>query len=165
MALLQRVARRPLGDGDAWAAAMLRELDFIESDWAALFWAIGSTTAIFRRWIPRALSTRFARLLGQEDGAISQSFGRKTAGIAVGVGMAIGVIAIALGLVSLLLYLFPKWDAYAFPWVGVIIVPEIVFIFAVIAVWSKRRFVAVGILLSAVTLATHFLIHIAGNFR
>ena len=33
-----------------WAEAMLRELDYIDGDWAALFWALGSTTAIFRRW-------------------------------------------------------------------------------------------------------------------
>jgi hypothetical protein len=28
--------------------AMLRELDFIEGEWAALFWALGSAAAILR---------------------------------------------------------------------------------------------------------------------
>jgi hypothetical protein len=32
-----------------WAQAMRRELDFIESDWAAFFWALGSTKILFRR--------------------------------------------------------------------------------------------------------------------
>jgi hypothetical protein len=32
-----------------WGNAMLREMDFIEGDWAALFWALGSATALFRR--------------------------------------------------------------------------------------------------------------------
>ena len=32
-----------------WGSAMLREMDFVEGDWAALFWALGSATAIFRR--------------------------------------------------------------------------------------------------------------------
>jgi hypothetical protein len=27
---------------------MLREMDFVESDWAALFWALGSATALFK---------------------------------------------------------------------------------------------------------------------
>jgi hypothetical protein len=28
---------------------MLREMDFVESDWAALFWALGSAAALFKR--------------------------------------------------------------------------------------------------------------------
>jgi hypothetical protein len=31
-----------------WGKAMLREMDFVEGDWAALFWALGSATALFR---------------------------------------------------------------------------------------------------------------------
>lgn len=31
-----------------WGNAMLREMDFVEGDWAALFWALGSATALFR---------------------------------------------------------------------------------------------------------------------
>ena len=29
---------------------MLREMDFVEGDWAALFWALGSATALFKHW-------------------------------------------------------------------------------------------------------------------
>jgi hypothetical protein len=29
---------------------MLREMDFIENDWAALFWALGSVTALLKHW-------------------------------------------------------------------------------------------------------------------
>jgi hypothetical protein len=32
-----------------WGNAMLREMDFIENDWAALFWALGSATALFKK--------------------------------------------------------------------------------------------------------------------
>jgi hypothetical protein len=32
-----------------WSNAMLREMDFVEGDWAALFWALGSAIALFRR--------------------------------------------------------------------------------------------------------------------
>jgi hypothetical protein len=31
-----------------WGNAMLREMDFVENDWAALFWALGSATALFK---------------------------------------------------------------------------------------------------------------------
>ena len=30
-----------------WASAMLRELDFVDSDWEALLWALGSTSCDF----------------------------------------------------------------------------------------------------------------------
>jgi hypothetical protein len=31
-----------------WGTAMLREMDFVESDWAALLWAIGSVPVLFK---------------------------------------------------------------------------------------------------------------------
>ena len=31
-----------------WGNAMVREMDLVEGDWAALFWALGSATALFR---------------------------------------------------------------------------------------------------------------------
>jgi len=42
------VAKHTPDESRRWAEAMLRELDFIESDWAALWWATGSTGAIVR---------------------------------------------------------------------------------------------------------------------
>jgi cytochrome c oxidase assembly factor CtaG len=38
-------------------------------------------------------------------------------------------------------------------WVAMIVIPEMIFIVAVVALWRKRRSMAVGILLSAVTLS------------
>jgi hypothetical protein len=32
-----------------WASAMHREMDFIQNDWAALFWAVGSIRILFKR--------------------------------------------------------------------------------------------------------------------
>ncbi len=32
-----------------WVTAMSREMDFIENDWAALWWALGSTRILFKR--------------------------------------------------------------------------------------------------------------------
>jgi hypothetical protein len=38
--LLRAILRHSSADSQEWANAMLRELDFIENDWAALFWAL-----------------------------------------------------------------------------------------------------------------------------
>jgi hypothetical protein len=46
-----------------WGNAMLREMDFVEGDWAALFWALGSATALFRRLEVPALMLWFKRFL------------------------------------------------------------------------------------------------------
>ena len=45
-ALVNAVARNVPPDRRAWGQAMVRELDFIDGDWAALSWALGSTTAL-----------------------------------------------------------------------------------------------------------------------
>jgi hypothetical protein len=38
-----------------WVAAMSREMDFIENDWAALCWALGGTRILFKRqYVPLA---------------------------------------------------------------------------------------------------------------
>ena len=47
-AILTAAVRRTSPQVRAWGEAMLREMDFVESDWAALFWAFGSAIALFR---------------------------------------------------------------------------------------------------------------------
>jgi hypothetical protein len=47
-AILAGAFRHASQETQEWGNAMVREMDFIESDWAALFWAIGSATAILR---------------------------------------------------------------------------------------------------------------------
>jgi hypothetical protein len=49
--------------------------------------------------------------------------------------------------------------------VGVIVLPEIIFVVAIVALWRKRRPMAVGILLLAVTLGTHFIVHVANHYH
>lgn len=46
-----------------WGNAMLCELDFVEGDWAALFWALGCATALFRRLEVPPLMLWFQRFL------------------------------------------------------------------------------------------------------
>ena len=46
-------------------------------------------------------------------------------------------------------------------WLAVIVIPEAIFIIAVVRLWRKRGPLAIGIILSAVVLAVHFAIHVA----
>jgi hypothetical protein len=43
---LEAVVRRARPGVREWGEAMLREMDFIESDWEALYWAIGSVRTV-----------------------------------------------------------------------------------------------------------------------
>src|SRR6516164_2793093 len=98
MSMTRRLASRVLtiviqqssGEGQLWGNAMLRELDFIERDWAALFWAFGSTAALCRHSVTSRLRT-----LG--DRKFNETFqikriAKKTTGIVAGVIVAGSVL-------------------------------------------------------------------------
>jgi hypothetical protein len=145
---------------------MLRELDYIESDWAALFWAMGSTTAIFRYAVPRGFRAGFDRHPVREE-ELMGNVGRQAAGVISGVVIAVAVTVCAFSLVRLSFYLVPAWGIDSgYPWVewiSVIAIPEAIFILTAVAVWRRRRSMAIGILLSGITLITHFVVHLAAH--
>jgi hypothetical protein len=143
---------------------MLRELDYIEGDWESLFWALGSTTAIFKHSVPRALRAWLGKRSGRLEGSMAESFGKKALGVILGIVMAAMVTGGAFGAAYLLFRLFPAWDLGPVPWwVAMIVLPEIIFVAAIAALWRKRRYMAEGILLSAVVLITHFILHVANH--
>jgi hypothetical protein len=159
--LLAFVVRHTSSGSQEWANAMLRELDFIENDWAALFWALGSTTAIFRH-AGRGLMAMLGKKSSETEGPKMKDIGAKAAGIASGVLIALGVVVFAFGLLWLWFHFFPVPGIGPVPWwVAVIFIPETIFIVAVVALWRQKRPVAVGILLLAITLMTHFIFHLA----
>jgi hypothetical protein len=162
--LLRAILRHSSADSQEWANAMLRELDFIENDWAALFWALGSTTAIFRR-SGRGLKAWLGNY--SEEGRMN-SIGKRAVGVASGVAIAGMLVLCAFGLLLLSAHLFPglgldhlEWTH----WLTVIVIPEVVFIIAAVALWRKKGPLAVGILLSAVMLAMHFVIHLTTSLH
>jgi len=163
--LLRFVLRHsPPNSGD-WAAAMLGELEYIESDWAAMFWALGSTMAIFRHslrswrgWFP-------GKSFGKRN-LMPNGTGNRTTGILTGAAIAGMLVVCAFGAVDLLFHLFPKWDLGPMPWwMAVIVIPEIIFVVSIVLLWRRRRPMALGILLTAIILATHFAVHIATHFH
>ena len=151
-----------------WAEAMLCELDFIESDWAALWWALGCTTAIFRqsgRDVVRLLRRQAGVRTGAKEASMNEG-GRKAIGFASGVGLAAAVAAVAVGILFLAFSLFPSIEARE--WLHLLIgvfIPETIFVVAIIALWHKRRPMALGILLFGAAAGLHVLMHFAKHWH
>lgn len=78
---LRAVLRHTPSDSQDWANAMLRELDVIDGDWAALSWALACTTAFFRHCVPSALRALLGKRLD----------GKKAVGVASGIVIAVAV--------------------------------------------------------------------------
>ncbi len=96
------------------------------------------------------------------------NIGKKAVGVVSGFVVASLLVVGAFALLILSSRLFPalgldhlEWTH----WLTVIVMPEMIFIIAAVKLWNKRRSVAAGILLSAITLITHFVIHVAANWR
>jgi hypothetical protein len=160
--LLGAAVRHTSSDSQEWVRAMLSELDYIESDWAALFWALGSARAIFKYSIPRQLHTWLGTRSNEEEGMLKH-MRRTAAGTLAGIGIAVGVLVAAFGLVRLLLVIFPASTlkgVESVQMLAVIVVPETIFVVAAVALWRKRRPMAVGLVLSAVTLVAHVVVHL-----
>jgi hypothetical protein len=159
-ALLRAVVRHSPPESREWASAMLRELDFIESDWAALFWALGSTTAVFRH-IGRELLALFEGKFEIKEGSVNDNQ-KRVLGTMMGVG--IGFLLAVGGFVLLLVLLHLISDPARMPFpaqLAIVGVPEIIFAVIAIKLWRKRRPIAVGVLATAILLAAHVVTHVA----
>ena len=148
---------------EQWASAMLRELDFIEGDWAALFWALGSVAAIFRHCGRELVLIGLGR---REDAGMKET-GKNVGWVFLGVVMAVLLVVCAMGLFSLAAYFYPPMQqSVPWPtWLVVFLLPETLFVVGTVRLWRKRKPMAVGILLAAVIFATHFVMHIVSHFN
>lgn len=158
--LLSLVIRRAPGISDEWAEAMLRELDYIPGDWESLFWSLGSAFAIFRQ-SARALRAWLLKLPAPQEKHMNSTT-RKTLGVLTGMGLALALALAAFGLLFLTAVLFPSLHLDRIEWTHVlfiIVLPEIIFVAAAVRLWRTRLPVAAGILITAVALATHVLMH------
>jgi hypothetical protein len=164
--LLRAVVRHSPSRSQEWANAMLRELDFIENDWAALFWALGSTTAIFRHSL-QGLRDWFGNPTDHEK-ARMKNIRKKTVGVLSGILLASALVLCAFGLLFPAASLFPKLGLDRLGWsqgLAVIVIPETIFTVAIVMLWRKKGSFAMGILLSAIVLAVHAVIHVATSIR
>jgi hypothetical protein len=140
-----------------WAAAMLRELDFVEDDWAALMWALGSTTVILRRAV--IAWREWLKGSTKEEVGMSNT-GRKALGVGLGMLSALALVGCTFAMLRIISLVFPglEHSPWAY-WLAVLIVPEAIFVGATIALWRKRGPVAAGILATGLMMALHVAVH------
>jgi hypothetical protein len=168
---LRRAAQSLLGlamrlvpeNGREWAAAMLHELDFVEGDWAALWWAVGGLTVIARQVAGQWRVGRNEQIRKWKDKAMEQ-MGKKAGWLIAG---ALGAIALSLAAFGLL-----YWTAVSFPNLGldraewthilfIIIIPGLISLGFMLRFWRRQRPMAIGILLSLLVTTAHVAIHYA----
>jgi len=158
--LLEAVVRYAPEQSREWASAMLRELDFIEGDWSALFWALGSAAAITRHAAGNWRSGITNKKQTKEENM--SSTGRKAAGVAVGAGLALLLAFAGMGMVQFIGFIVPNLEHMHWPhFLGAIVIPEIVFVISAILLWRKRPPVALGILLMGAAIGVHVAVHFA----
>jgi hypothetical protein len=142
---------------------MLRELDFVEHDWDALLWAFGSVTALFRHSVPRQLKAGLQQRFGPAGIGMLTNIRMKAVGLLWGVVMASVVLTLSLlGLLRAAPILFPEWHvghARFVEWLAFVGIPEAVFVATAVVLWRKKRSMAAGILLAAMMLMTHAIVH------
>ena len=156
--LLRTAVRLAPEQSRAWAMAMLRELDFIEGDWAALFWALGSLVAILRH-----AATAWRAWFNQKtkEAAMSTT-GKKTLAIAMGALCLLGLAGCAFPMLWLVPDLFPGLRHTWWPHVTIAIaIPEIIIGLAAGFLWRKRGPVAAGVLLTILAVGFHVAVHVA----
>jgi hypothetical protein len=159
--LVSTAARRTTEDTRSWAMAMQRELEFIESDWAALGWALGSTTALCRR----SFSGQLRRWLdgGAGDGTASAKLGKRITAPVLGTTAAAAVLIVCVLALWSLIHMAGLGPAQAklAERVLIVVLPESVYLCSVVAFWRSRRSVALGIAAAGVVLITHAMVHYA----
>jgi hypothetical protein len=157
-ALLRGVLRLAPDESRDWASAMLRELDFVEGDWAALLWALGSATAILRHaasvwrvWLNRKSM--------KETGM--NNTGKKALGVGLGILSALALVGCALAGLRIISILFPglEHSPWAY-WLAILAIPETIFVVATVMLWRIRGPVAAGILAMALVVAMHVAVHL-----
>ena len=143
---------------------MLRELDFIDSDWASLWWALGGTTAVLKHSISITARNWLRKEMDRRGEWTLKNVGKKVGGLASGVAISAGLLAVSIvGVARLLSAVISARTFEHLHWLGwlpVLVIPEGVFAIAAIALWRKRRDMARGIVLGAVALGVHVIVYV-----
>ena len=159
--VLTIVIRQSSGEGQLWGNAMLRELDFIQGDWAALFWAFGSTIALGRHSVTNRLRTLSDRHFNETFQI--KRIAKKTTGIVSGVVVAGTVLALCVGiLIALIRFaLLQQENGRLADRLLIVVIPETLYLVGVITLWRRQKSVALGILFAGMILVTHAIIRFA----
>ena len=136
---------------------MLAEMEFIATDWTAVRWALGSTTAIF------SYSIRH----GANASTLLKAIGRSAGGLTLSAGFCICVVAACVfSLTHLSPLLFPDLHLAQAPWaqwMSVLGIPEMIFVVTAVVLWRKRKMLSSGVMVCAIALVTHFLTYVSNH--
>jgi hypothetical protein len=138
---------------------MLREVDFVDSDWDALTWALGSTAAICRHSLLQRL-TNWRRSAGR-DTWLPRRSARWISSVAPGMAVAVIIWAICVAVLSALEHTswFAPSDVKVVERLFIIAIPEAVYLLGAVALWRRHRRAASGILAAGAILITHGIMH------
>ena len=156
--LLRAVVRLAPAESRDWAAAMLRELDFIEGDLAALLWALGSAAAILRH--AASVWRAWLQRKSEKETRMNKT-GKKVLGIGLGMLSALALVGCAFASLRILGILFPglEHSSWAY-WLAVMAIPEAIFVAATVMLWRKKGPIAAGILATGLVMALHVAVHL-----
>ena len=155
-----------------WAEAMLSELEYIEGEWPALFWALGCTTAIFRQCVlewSTQLGNQLGRFLGirqTKEESKMNSTGKKTLGVLSGVGIALALGVGAFFLRDVIADMLQAVGIQRSMWshlLSVLMPTEVVLIIAAVLLWKRRAPVSIGILVTCAVMAIHVAVTLASH--
>jgi putative effector of murein hydrolase LrgA (UPF0299 family) len=157
--VIEVVVRHSPPDAQSWGSAMLREMDFVEDDWSAALWALGSTTTLCRYSLVQKLDA----LIHPMDGAWSlYRVAKKIPAMLAGMIAAAAVLVICLLLLSSLLrasWLNPAL-ARLFDRLLFVVIPEALYLAGAIALWRQRKAaMAIGIVAAGAILMAHAVVH------
>jgi len=143
---------------------MLRELDFIDNDWASLWWALGGTTAVLKHSLAITVRSWVRAKMDRRGQLMLKDVAKKARRLASGVAISAAVLAGSIvGAARLLSAVFPARRFEQMHWLGwlpVVVIPEGIFAIAATALWRKRRDMARGIVLGAVALGVHAIVFV-----
>ena len=140
-----------------WANAMLREIDFVEGDWSALQWALGSMAALCRYLISVELRAFHGKCRELSVKRVATGMLPLLSGAAA----ALIFLSICVAAFSALLHAswFNPMQQKLADRLLIVAVPETAYLAGVLAFWRRRKVFAVGILSSGALLMAHALMH------
>lgn len=156
--LLFVVRRLPEGSR-SWGRAMLREMDFVDNDWAALRWALGSTAALCKQSLIQTLKSWREGAAPNASSHVRR--GRWIPSVVSGVAAAVVVLAISVLTLATLVrvsWLGPHQGTLAEPFF-VVVIPDALCLLSAIALWRPQGRMASGMLAAGATLVAHSIIY------
>ena len=170
MSLIRKAASRWLtvmsrylpAPGREWANAMLREVDFVEGDWPALLWTLGSTAALCRY----SISLELGALNKNRREQLSTKRMARSMFAMLG-GAAAAVIFLSLCTATFAGLLQASWfdpvQQKLADRLLIVVIPETAYLASALAFWRRKKTFAVGILGAGVLLMAHAVMHFVAH--